>query len=315
MIAAVTGGTGFIGRRLVAELLARGYSVRVLSRVPPHPPPTGVTVYQGDLADPAVDLSSFLRKAEVLFHCAAEVRNRERMESVNVRGTERLIQAARGIISRWIQLSSVGVYGPARSGVVDEDRPLRPVGTYEVTKARSDELVAQGAAAGYFEAAVLRPSIVYGEAMPNRSLFSMIQAIDRGFFFFIGPPGASANYIYVDNVVDALLLCTSRTRERYSVYNLSDHMTVEALVGTVARALGKETPRLRLPAVLLRGPAGMISKLWPGCPLTPSRINALTTRSSYSIDRIRRELGYDHRVSMAEGFQRLVRHWRCRCSS
>jgi nucleoside-diphosphate-sugar epimerase len=310
MIVAITGGTGFIGRELVRLHHERGDEVRVLSRRDPQTAglPRGVLWHAGDLSAD-LDAASLVANADVLYHCAGEIRDATRMHDVHVRGAERLVQFARGRIGRWVQLSSTGAYGPRRAGNVTEESELLPAGPYEVTKVAADRLVESAANSGAFELAILRPSIVYGNGMSNRSLFSWIAMIDRGLFFFVGAPGAAANYIHVDNVAAALLRCACAPQARGAVFNLSDHRTVEDFVALIANALGRKVPSLRVSEPPVRLLARWVGKL-PGFPLTESRVDMLTGRVRYPIDKIRSELGYEHAVSMAEGIARLVQHWR-----
>lgn len=310
MIVAVTGGTGFIGRKLVMRHLELGDEVRVLSRrsLEISGLPGSVKWYSGDLSDNC-DLHSFVDKADVLYHCAGEIRDTARMEAVHVSGTDRLIKASAGRIGRWVQLSSVGAYGLLRRhGTVNEDTRLEPEGIYEVTKVQSDRLVDDAAQLGAFEHVILRPSIVYGNEMTNRSLFSLIALINRGWFFFIGKPGASANYIHVDNVAEALYLCGTAAQANGQIYNLSDYRTLENFVAIISQALGRELPRLRIQEAPIRMLVRVLGWI-PGIPLTESRINALTNFTVYDNSKIELGLGYRHVISMEDGLAQLVAHW------
>jgi len=280
VIAAVTGGTGFIGAALVKALRRSGFSeIRVLSRR------SG-----GDLLKD--DLRPFVDGADVLFHCAGELRREEAMRALHVEGTRRLVEAARGRVGRWVQLSSVGAYGLAqREGTVDERSPLAPEGEYERTKVESDALV-EGAI-------ILRPSIVFGPGMPNRSLYQLVSMVERGLFFFVGK-GAIANYVYVDDVADALLACGTHPRAA-GTYVLSDDRPMEAFIAAIG---GKRRPPT-VPEWAARGVATLAGWL-PGFPLTRARVDALSRRVRYSPERIQRELGYKFGVSIEEGLRRLV---------
>lgn len=306
MIVAITGGTGFIGKKLVLRHLARGDRVRVLSRrlQSESELPGAVQWHHGDLSD-ARELQTFADGADILYHCAGEIRDEARMRQVHIAGTQHLIQAAAGRIKRWVQLSSVGAYGKRREGVITESSELKPCGMYESSKVESDSLIRTAAREGAFEHSILRPSIVYGAEMSNRSLFGMLAMIDRGLFFFIGKPGAAANYIHVDNVVEALLLCGTQAEANGQVYNLSDHRTMEQFVAIIASALDKPIPRLRIPEWPIRLAAQLLGKL-PRFPLTLARVDALTGRAIYSTDKIERELGYRHIVSMEAGLSELA---------
>jgi len=308
MIVAITGGTGFIGRKLVARHLAQGHEVRVLSRRKAVEP--GAKLCSGDLSNPAA-LRAFADGADILYHCAGEIRDEARMHEVHVAGTQQLIDVASGRIGRWVQLSSVGAYGRQREGIVTEQTKPHPLGTYEVTKVVSDELVRVAAHGNAFEHAVLRPSNVYGAEMSNQSIFGLINMIRRGRFFFIGAPGASANYIHVDNVVEALMLCGIRPEANSRLFNVSDYRTLEAFVAVISDGLGMPTPRLRLPEWSVRLSATLLGGI-QGFPLTGSRVDALTGRAIYSIATIDQELGYRHPVAMENGLKELVRSWQQR---
>jgi nucleoside-diphosphate-sugar epimerase len=308
MVIAVTGGTGFVGARVARAHLAAGDEVRILTRRPRSEAPVGACLMQGDLAGGLVP-DEFVRNVDVLYHCAGEIRDEARMHALHVDGTRALMERAAGCVGRWVQLSSVGVYGPRRAGTVTEETPEVPVGRYEQTKALSDQIVREAHARGAVEVAVVRPSIIFGPGMPNRSLFALIAAVNRGFFFYVGPQGASANYIPVDNVVDALMLCGTSNTAAGGVFNLSAWRRMEDFIGTVAAALGRVPPRLRLPRAAVRSGAAILSTV-PRWPLTVSRVDSLSTRVIYPTIRIESLLGYRHRLTMEDALHRTVAHWR-----
>jgi len=310
MIVAVTGGTGFIGRRLINRLAGRGDIVRVISRrsAMAHAQPY-LELRQCDLVTASVgELKEILQGVDVLFNCAGQLVDEDTMKSLHVDATQKLIEAASGRIGHWVQLSSVGVYGQKRTGVIDENSALAPLGMYETTKAESDRLVLATLERGDFSSTILRPSNVFGVGMTNRSLYSLIGMIEKGWFFFIGERGASANYVHVDNVVDALLLCATNANAAGMTYNLSDRRSLEQFINIIATALGRNKPFLRLPEWSVR----MLVKateLVPGFPLNSGRVDAMTVRAIYSTAKIERDIGYLHRVSMEDGLGELVDDW------
>lgn len=309
MIVAITGGTGFIGNKLVQKHLAHGDEVRILSRRTPNEKNLlqPVQWIYGDLGGSG-ELRGLVDGADVLYHCAGEIRDTSRMEDVHVAGTRRLIEAAAGRIGRWVQLSSTGAYGQTREGLITEQTKLNPHNVYETTKVLSDMQVGAASLNGAFQHVILRPSIVYGANMPNQSLYSLISMIKRGWFFFIGKPGASANYVHVDNVASALMLCGSQPQANGKVYNLSDYRTIEQFVETIAQLLGKAIPKHRVPEMPVRALARLFERI-PGMPLTSTRVDALTSRAIYSSGKIESELGYRHVLSMEEGLAELVNFW------
>lgn len=311
MIVGITGGTGFIGKVLVLRHLTEGNTVRLLSRYPRIDLglPKIVKLFRGDLTGSLSDLINFVDGVDVLYHCAGEVRKLEKMREINVIGTKNLCIAADRKIGHFVQLSSVGVYGPHKESFITEDAPLNPITSYEKTKTLSDQLVAEFSKNGAFTYSILRPSNVFGPKMTNQSLFQMIDMISKRFFFFIGQPGASANYIHVDNVVEGLLLCGKMQGAKGQIYNLSDHRTMEEFVAIITNTLGKPFPKLRLPINLVRCIIKFCRKI-PRFPLTESRIDGLTNRSIYSIEKIQNDLGYIHQMSMEDGIRQLVMAWK-----
>jgi nucleoside-diphosphate-sugar epimerase len=311
MIVAITGGTGFIGRKLALRHVARGDRVRVLSRRADFSVLSdGIDLFKGDLAKKGTDLQPFVDQVDILYHCAGEITSEDSMHDLHVNGTASLIKAAAGNVRHWVQLSSVGAYGRHLSGIIMEDTPERPVGVYETTKTLADNLVMEAAIPENFSYTVLRPSTVFGKDMSNQSLTQWVSAIQRGWFFYIGKPGAMVNYVHVDSVVDALLLCGTAVEAKSRIYIVSEALEIEFFVGLICEILGRPVPRLRVPQSLARA-AGSVGKLfWSGFPLTPSRIAALTNRTVYSSSRIREMLDYTPSVSLEEGMRRFVGQWR-----
>ena len=314
MIVAITGGTGFIGKKLVARLVEQGDTVRVLTRRSSAVSGKSslLEIHECDLVAAGInDLSAMLDGVDVLYHCAGQLTNTHMMNALHVDATRKLTEAASRRVAHWVQLSSVGVYGQVAKGVITEDSVLNPIGQYEVTKTESDKIVVNAAKNGGFSYSILRPSSVFGAGMANQSLFSMIAMIDRGLFFYIGKPGASANYIHVDNVVEGLICCGTMQAAKGRIYNLSDHCTMEHFVEVISDALGRAAPWLRLPRPVAQLVGKTLGKI-PGFPLTQSRVGALANRSIYPILRIQQELGYHHVVSMEDGLRELVKAYKTR---
>ena len=302
---AITGGTGFIGRTLVRTLLKGGNEVRVLSRRPVDTTSTfqGARWYQGDFRHP-ID-PAFLNGVDTLYHLAAELSNSAQMEAVNVQGTANLLTAAkRAGVRRWIQLSSVGVYGPPTSLIVKEGTTPKPANEYERTKLVSDRLVDEACRRSNMEHVILRPSNVIGADMKNGSFFALVKAVSRGPYFFIGPRGAIATYVHVEDVVRALVACQEAVKG--SIYNLSSDCTWEALIERIASLVGVRSPRIRIPAAPLRLVIGALEGHMR-VPITSGRLASLTGRSRYSSDRIVKELGFAFTKPMPEGIEDVVR--------
>lgn len=304
---AITGGRGFIGRRLVERHLALGDHVRVLVRDASDPSwGRNVEIVSGDLtSSEPTRLKHFAKNAEVLYHCAAERQDVLRMSAVNVEGTRKLLGAAEGNIGRWVQLSSLGVYGPRRSGVVREDTPPAPVGAYETTKLAADQAVIGACRRTGMRWAMLRPGIVFGRDMPNESMRALLRAIRGGRFAFIGSPGALLPYVHLDDVVTALLLCGRDDRAVGESFNLSEDCMVGEFALEAARLLAAAPPTMHLPEILVRAAAKALSWV-PGFPLTMARVDALTRRVAYPSDKIVQTLEFRFATGWRSGLHEMV---------
>jgi len=306
----ITGATGFIGQLLLKKHLDLGDTVHILSRKESttfayH---QNLIFQKGDLLDLS-SLDAFLIGVDVLYHCAAEIREESKMQEVNVEGTKNLLKAGAGKIKHWVQLSSVGVYGPIYSGQVTEQNAYNPINQYEKTKLQSDLLVLDSAQKFGFTYTLIRPSNVFGAEMSNASLFQLVKMIDSGYYFFIGPKGASANYIAVGNVVHALLLASSHPMAKNEIYNISSWTTLEHFIAIIARELGKPMPKYRVPLFILKSISGLLSVI-PKNPLTISRVEAMTNRSIYLTNKIEEQLGYKAVVSTETTIAQLVKFYK-----
>lgn len=312
----ITGANGFIGRKLVGALSRKNHAISVLSRHSNLKLPAGVRVVKGDLTSIHCPLDHLLEGCEVVFHCAGDAHNDATMRPLHVDGTQRLLDAVykeacqRKRVIHWIQLSSVGIYGPLYRAadsdrIVTEDTPARPLGEYEITKTLSDELVIQAGKSGLMTYSILRPSNVFGAEMPNQSLRSLGAMVRRGLFFYVGRPGALATYVHVDDVIEALLRCGTDHRAKGKVFNISNDCFLEEMVDGIASALGVARPWLRLPESPVRIATHVISK-FTRIPLTQERINALVSRTRYPCLKLEQELGFSPRISVPETIGEVV---------
>ncbi|WP_158217094.1 NAD(P)-dependent oxidoreductase [Synechococcus sp. 8F6] len=302
----LTGGSGFIGSAFLKSALASGLCVRVLTRKPyDRPPQAGLEVVEGDLTS-TLDWTRALRGVHVVVHTAAELKDAELMPVVNVQGPTHLLHAAVNAgVKRWVQLSSVGAFGPDCSGVVTEEWPDNPSGSYEISKTQFDDLLRKLAQDNTIEVCIVRPSNVYGPGMHNESIRAMLRSMQKGLFAFIGPPGASANYVHVDDVVQALRLCVQKPQAANRTYIVSAWATMEDMVQGLASGAGLMNPLVRIDVRLAKVLAYTFKWL-PGWPLTVSRVKAMSLRSYYSTQRIESELGWKLTVPVHEGMHQLA---------
>ena len=312
----VTGASGFIGKLLCDELLSLNHLVSILTRKDDLLI-TGINVVKGDLICDGANLRVFVDDADVVFHCAGEIKEETLMHGVHVDGTKRLLGEVRASIKRnckpvhWIQLSSVGAYGvtgPSSRGsrVINEQSPEHPFGVYEMTKTESDQLVYEFAQhEPLFSFTILRPTVVIGSNMPNQSFHAMARMIKRGLFFRVGRKQAIANYVHVEDVVRALIQCLTDVRARGKVFIISNDCPLGLVVDALAVAMNVPGPRWVVP----EGPLRLLVKAtspWVKLPLTMARIDALTRQTHYSSTRINQVLCFSPLASIPEIIPKLV---------
>ncbi|MFV1984632.1 MAG: NAD-dependent epimerase/dehydratase family protein [Thiohalomonadales bacterium] len=316
----VTGGNGFIGKKIVERLSVQGHNIRMLSRHAglnnPGNTLENVQVVKGDLTAENYSLEQHLVDCDVIIHCAGEIRNTSLMRSLHVDGTNRLIKSAlteskkiKRII-HWVQLSSVGTYGPP-TGAANSNRMIseyttpHPVGEYEITKMQSDELVMKAAETGLITYTIIRPSNVFSADMPNQSLRSLVKLIDKKLFFYIGKPGAIATYIHADDVVELLLRCIDDERAIGEIFNISNDCVLEDLINGISRVLNKEETKLRIPESIIRAVVAVVGRIVK-LPLTKERINALVLRTKYPYTKLEKKLDFVPTISVQESIGEIV---------
>lgn len=170
----VTGGSGFIGRHVVAALLARGHDVVNVDR---SPHPDGVETVVGELIDPGVVARSVTDQTDAIVHLAAEtsvlgsIERPALVHETNVTATAALLEAAREHgVGRFVLASTNAVAGN-HQGVLTEDVPLRPLTPYGATKAAAEMLLSGYAGAFGIVAPALRLTNVYGPGMLAKDSF------------------------------------------------------------------------------------------------------------------------------------------------
>jgi 2-alkyl-3-oxoalkanoate reductase len=320
---AVTGITSGVGMRLAEMALERGHALRALVRDPQRADARsleaqGVVLVAGDLESPAA-LAKLAEGADAVLHLAAHVGDkgdRATFERINVGGTRLALEgAASAGVKRFVQLSSTAVYGRPDRGRVDESWPVLDSGqAYDDTKLAAEKLAfATGPELG-LEVVAIRPPIIYGPYDRN----FMPRAVDALFgrrFLLIDGGRAPLNMVWVDHLVDALLLAAERPGLAGEAFNVMDEVdrwppSVRDVAETIARAVGAPTPSLSLPYPFALGVGHLVEKavalLRPAAtpPLSPFVVRILTRHVIYDASKAKRLLGWQPKVSTIEGVRR-----------
>jgi nucleoside-diphosphate-sugar epimerase len=206
----VTGAGGFIGGRLVERLVLEcGAEVRVLVRSlggAVRLARFALDFRRGDVTDGAA-MAAAAEGCDVVFHCAYGTTGSQRLRArVNREGTRQALAAAQAAGARLVHLSTLMVYGRTGAGDLDESAPRRRFGNpYAASKLAAERLVLAAARAGRVPAVVLQPTAVFG---PWGGVWTArVLATLKGARTILVDGGTGlANYVYVDDLVSAMLL-------------------------------------------------------------------------------------------------------------
>lgn len=320
----VTGGGGFLGGALARKLRERGDDVRVFGRGSyPELMALGIDVVTGDLTDPLA-VRAACDDRDTVFHAAAKVGlwgRPEEYEAVNVQGTKNVLKAClEAEVPKLVFTSSPSVvfHGGDISGV-DESAPYpeRFDSDYSRTKAAAERMVL---AADHDRLCTvsLRPHLVWGPG--DRHLLPRLAARARSRRLFrIGPDSKLVDTLYIDDAVDAHILAAVQLSPRSDIsgnaYFLSsgDPRPLWEIVDRMLAAAGLGPVRRSVPKGLAFAAADACEFAWRTFgassepPLTRFLVSQLTTAHWFNIGAAKRELGWEPRVGLDEGMERLAK--------
>jgi len=244
----VTGGTGFIGGRLVEKLvLEEGSNVRVLvrnfakaSRIAAYP----VEFLPGEITDrDAVERA--IQGCDVVFHCAHDFTPElEAQRRANVEATRNMAELClENEVSRLVYLSSVATYSPATVGELTESSPWPPSDdAYVLVKREVERLLRTLYEEKELPAVVLQPTIVYGPFSTFWTLFP-VQRLRAGIVPLVNGGDGICNAVYVDDVVDAMILAAERPDVAGEVFLVSaeEPVTWKGFYRALEGAVGVES--------------------------------------------------------------------------
>jgi nucleoside-diphosphate-sugar epimerase len=292
----VTGGSGFVGHRVVRFLVERGREVTVLDRSPVE----GVATVRVDLGRSPIDLPrrGFRHVYHVagLAHLVPQTTEEERLfTTVNVDGTRNLLEGLERCDERprtFVLASTVAVYGVEEGHLLDETTPRRAVDPYGLTKRQAEDLVLEWGERHAVRTSVIRLPLVWGPGAPG-NLGRMVQAIAAGRYLGVGGGEARRSLVRLADVVDTL----PRLEEAGGVFHLTDghHPSFAELEAALAAALGRRRPwRLPLPLARAAAAAGDALGSLTGRRMAFGRLalSKMTSSLTFSDEKARRELAW-----------------------
>ena len=317
----VTGANGFVGARLCEVLLERGYAVRALVRDSSdlsRLEGVDVQLVYGELGDPA-SLKEAVAGVDVVIHSAGRIKApslRDYLEA-NKQGTFNLLEAAREVapdLSRFVYVSSLAAGGPGPTDrPVTEDDPPRPVSPYGASKLAGEKEVF--AFADRLPVTAIRPPAVYGPG--DTQVLGFFRTVCWHIKPYFGPSTAQLRLVYVDDLVEGLILAAEHQQAIGEVFYIADdksHTWLE-LENIIAREAEVWAMPLRIPRWFVRSMATVAELAFKPIGKTPAlnRHKAedfLQENWTCSVAKAARMLGYRCRYPFEKGAAVTIKAYR-----
>jgi len=291
----ITGATGFVGRWVVRELLARGHLVRALVRAGSEgklEKGPGLEVVRGDVLKPA-DVRAAAMGCEGVIHLVGIIREFPRrgitFERLHVEATKHAVEAAlEAGARRYLQMSALGA------------RP-EPADPYHVTNYRADQYVMASPLAW----TIFRPSVIYG---PEDQSFNFFASQIRRFPVFpvIGDGLYRLQPVPVWTVAQAFALALTLPHTEGRLYEVGgpEPLTFNDIIDIIAKTLGRRVVRLHQPVSLVRLAAWLLGRFaW--FPVTPGQIRMLLEGNTCDPTPFYRDFGLKP-MELTEGLRRYL---------
>ncbi|MFN4327438.1 MAG: NAD-dependent epimerase/dehydratase family protein [Limnobacter sp.] len=308
--ALITGANGFIGRTIARRLQAEGIEVvGVDSHTGGQP-----GMIAGDIATPGTWQDAF-SGCDLVIHTAAVVSNAVDAETtwrVNVLGTRHVVDAAiKAGVTRLIHLSSVRAFSDVNfPDGVDEQWPVRTDGNaYVDTKIASEHVALQAHAAGELAVTIIRPGDVYGPGSRPWVVLP-IEAMKSGSFALPADGKGIFSPVYVDDLIDGLLLAARHPKAAGQIFTLSgpETCTTSEYFGYLHRMLGRSGSPKTVPTSLALGAAAVVAFVarlrGVDTEINPTTIRYLARTGGYSSKKAEQLINYRPSVSLEQGMHR-----------
>ena len=307
----VTGATGFVGRAVVTQLVARGgYEVLALTRRSTTRPVPGARYLSGGDLTTQRHWQPMLAGVNLLIHTAARVHilNHRTVDSVaefervNVEGTLELArEAAATGVQRFIFLSSIGVNGvQTKAGTAfSEADPPNPHNVYARSKLEAERGLRRLAEQTGLEVVIIRPPLVYGPGV-KANFADLMQAVQRGWPLPLGSVNNRRSLVALDNLVDFIVTCMTHPRAANQTFLVSDGHDVSTveLVGGLAQAAGVPTHLYPIPLWALRAGAMLLGR--------SNDLQRLCGNLQVDISKARSLLDWVPPISLDQGLRRAI---------
>lgn len=310
----VTGATGFIGGHLVRRLaLVERAKVTGTGRdlgKASHLNGLDIQLLKLEITD-NLAVRELVQGQDIVFHlvAASGTSASDVAHEVNVIAAENLVQeAAAAGVFRIVHTSSMAVYGPPNQPVIHEDRPLdvEQEALYGRTKAMGELAVQEAVRNRDLELSIVRPGMVYGPRGKSWTI-NLFKLVKKGVPVILGDGDGFAQPVYVDNLLDGMILAGTQPEAVGHAFNFVDQPLPWKDLFAYYGAMCDRKPR-RLPLWLFRGIAALVLPFLGRSESIDDILTFYTSQSIYPIDKAEQLLDYRPRVSLEEGM-RLTEEW------
>ena len=320
----VTGGTGFIGTKLVNELIRKGHTVHVLRRPESNIDglgSEGIRLFGGDLEN-CDSIRKGMDGCQQVYHLAAYAKNWAKDSAVyyrsNVDGFCDVCEIAKSLgVERIVFTSTVVTCGPAASGVIGDERSYCPAAEcctdYQASKTLGEKQACEYADHG-FPVVIVNPTRVYGpgKLTEGNSVSRMIDFYDRGRFPFLLNHGVNiGNYAFVDDVVQGFILAMEKGRigERYILGG--ENVSLKRLFELIDEIGGRRHIRVNVPpwvaSIYSRSEEKMARWIHRYPLITSGWVKTFLQDWTYSSVKAEKEFGY--KITPLEEGIRITLEW------
>lgn len=319
----ITGGTGFIGTRLVTKCIERGDSVKVLGQTNnavenenyKKIKDLGAEVFLKGITEKDF-INEVTKDVDTVYHLAAAQHEMNIPDKVfwdvNVEGTRNLLESSiLSGVSKFIHGSTIGVYG-ILEGVIDEESKCNPDNIYGKTKLEGEKL-----ALSYSEklnVSVIRIPETYGPG--DRRLLKLFKAINKKSFPIIGDGKNLHHLIYVDDLIEGFFLAGKSQNSNGEVFLLAGEKPISTndMVQIVAASLGVSKSNLRIPLTPVWILATIIENIFRPLGIQPPihrrRVDFYKKSFTLSSKKAEEFLEFNQKYSFEEGVRETAKWYK-----
>lgn len=311
----LTGATGFVGRALAVEMMARGFCVTAPVRLSPSSWDQQIFLSDSPVIgeiNGQTKWDDILIGVDTIVHCAAMSGTTNysnsvvfhALKSVNVEGTLNLArQAAAAGVGRFIFLSSIKVNGE----VTSTGQPFRtddvpaPADYYGVSKLEAEKGLLDIAAKTGLEIVIVRAPLVYGSGVKG-NFHRLAKLVATGIPLPFASVKNSRSFLAIDNLIDFLIVCVDHPSAANQIFLVSDahDLSTSELLRGIGQAMGKPTRLIPCPPILLNTTAQMIGK--------KHLANRLLGSLQVDISKTQKVLGWAPPIDVKESLRRCFLH-------